>query len=190
MKQTRTSTSSHALLDEYTQQSGIARLSTSMQINTYFLDYIILVISCAWAVVASITSRSRSYVQRSRLHPALPMKPSSFQAIKPSSFQAFKLSPRAFDLVGLIGIAKTKTSWKGGMGCKQTALHTFCIHIAKERLQKLQRDSTPLDSPDLLSLYSPPNISSVYKPIYAHLQGSPHNLHHFMHLISAPSSMP
>ena len=61
----RTSTSSHALLDEYTQQSGIARLSTSMQINTYFLDYIILVISCAWAVVASITSRSRSYVQRS-----------------------------------------------------------------------------------------------------------------------------
>ena len=121
----RTSTSSHALLDEYTQQSGIARLSTSMQINTYFLDYIILVISCAWAVVASITSRSRSYVQRSRLHPALPMKPSSFQAIKPSSFQAFKLSLRAFDLVGLIGIAKTKTSWKGGMGCKQTAYTHF-----------------------------------------------------------------
>ena len=118
------------------------------------------------------------------------IKTSSFQAIKPSSFQAFKLSPRAFDLVGLIGIAKTKTSWKGGMGCKQTALHTFCIHIAKERLQKLQRDSTPLDSPDLLSLYSPPNISSVYKPIYAHLQVLPHNLHHFMHLISAPSSMP
>ena len=70
MKQTRTSTSSHALLDEYTLQSSMARLSTSMQINTYFLDYIILVISCAWAVVASITSRSRSYVQRSRLHPA------------------------------------------------------------------------------------------------------------------------
>ena len=117
-------------------------------------------------------------------------EPSSFQAIKPSSFQAFKLSLRAFHLVGLIGIAKTKTSWKGGMGCKQTALHTFCIHIAKERLQKLQRDSTPLDSPDLLPLYSPPNISSVYKPIYAHLQVLPHNLHHFMHLISAPSSMP
>ena len=132
MKQTRTSTSSHALLDEYTQQSGIARLSTSMQINTYFLDYIILVISCAWAVVASITSRSRSYVQRSRLHPALPMKPSSFQAIKPSSFQAFKLSPRAFDLVGLIGIAKTKTSWKGGMGCKQTA-YTHILHPYRKR---------------------------------------------------------
>ena len=70
MKQTRTSTSSHALLDEYTQQSGIARLSTSMQINTYFLDYSILVISCALAGVASITSRPRVYVQRSCLHRA------------------------------------------------------------------------------------------------------------------------
>ena len=61
-------------------------------------------------------------------------EPSSFQAIKPSSFQAFKLSLRAFDLVGLIGIAKTETSWKGGMGVQTHCIHTFCIHIAKERL--------------------------------------------------------
>ena len=60
------------------------------------------------------------------------IKPSSFQAIKPSSFQAFKLSPRAFDLVGLIGIAKTKTSWKGGMGCKQTA-YTHILHPYRKR---------------------------------------------------------
>ena len=123
-------------------------------------------------------------------HIALTLLCTALMLTPRSTDEAFKLSPRAFDLVGLIGIAKTKTSWKGGMGCKQTALHTFCIHIAKERLQKLQRDNTPLDSPDLLPLYSPPNISSVYKPIYAHLQVLPHNLHHFMHLISAPSSMP
>ena len=59
-------------------------------------------------------------------------EPSSFQAIKPSSFQAFKLSLRAFHLVGLIGIAKTKTSWKGGMGCKQTA-YTHILHPYRKR---------------------------------------------------------
>jgi hypothetical protein len=59
-------------------------------------------------------------------------EPSSFQAIKPSSFQAFKLSLRAFDLVGLIGIAKTKTSWKSGMGCKQTA-YTHILHPYRKR---------------------------------------------------------
>ena len=68
-------------------------------------------------------------------------EPSSFQAIKPSSFQAFKpsslrvfkpLSLRAFDLVWLIGIANTKTSWKSGVGCKQIAYTHFASILQKK----------------------------------------------------------
>ena len=127
---------------------------------------------------------------------ALTLTPrSTDEAFKFSSHQAFKLSslqvkPPSLRFSWAYRHCKNENLLEGWDGVQTNCIHTFCIHIAKERLQKLQRDSTPLDSPDLLPLYSPPNISSVYKPIYAHLQVLPHNLHHFMHLISAPSSMP
>ena len=82
---------------------------------------------------------------------------SSFQAIKPSSFQAFKLSFRAFHLVGLIGIAKTKTSWKGGMGCKQTAYTHFASISQKKDCKSYSGTALHIFFLD----YGPPNISSA-----------------------------
>ena len=121
-------------------------------------------------------------------------EPSSFQAIKPSSFQAFKLSLRAFHLVGLIGIAKTKTSWKGGMGCKQTAY----THFASISQKKDCKSYSGTAHPSTLHVFFLCTalqtfhqlVATIYRPIYIHLQVLPQNLHHFMHLISAPSSMP